>query len=499
MDALAILEVETRTVDAIGSAQAKRQQKSGAFDKVLKQKEQPRQLETPRISTAKQAEAGNCSRDERVDCEKAVLAVEQVQKEVSNSGEIAVAKESEVQSLVDWLMTIISPVGGETETEESTVATEDALAEVEMILTQLVEQVPLEDLQGLNLEIADGDLFGPLVDTTAMDNSELAESIEALAAMLMAVPQQQSAPVEVKVMAAARELLQQVIVAANAVSTVAEKGAVTEVEDSLLTAKNGLSEVAVVVEKIDPRFAGLLQPRTDQVQVQPDTSRQHSAPLHGNEQQEPLELMAETVAPQVKLEAEQSASVNDKQGLDSLLAAVAKGTHTQGLPPVHVAATSRVAPQTQMVQLPSGQQVSDGQICDQVVTQLTGSINGESGRMVLRLQPAELGSLKLEITIEGDRIRANLHAQTQQVQEVLERNLPQLRNALAEQGLKIDQFQVTSNNSEQQGQFDNLSQQQHDSSRQQNELQQNVVEGEELSIPLAHLMQNGGGGISLHV
>ncbi|MCK5912421.1 MAG: flagellar hook-length control protein FliK, partial [Desulfuromusa sp.] len=145
--------------------------------------------------------------------------------------------------------------------------------------------------------------------------------------------------------------------------------------------------------------------------------------------------------------------------------------------------------------------VTEGQIFDQVVTQLSGSVNGESGRMVLRLQPAELGSLKLELMVEGDRVRANLHAQSQQVQEVLERNLPQLRNALAEQGLKIDQFQVTiDKNHDQQSQFENLAQQQQNngSERQPGWHQQNL-EQEEQVIPLAHLMQNGGGGISLHV
>ena len=156
-------------------------------------------------------------------------------------------------------------------------------------------------------------------------------------------------------------------------------------------------------------------------------------------------------------------------------------------------------PQTPTIHLPSGQQVTESQIFDQVVTQLSGSINGESGRMVLRLQPAELGSLKLEIMIEGDRVRANFHAQSQQVQEVLERNLPQLRNALAEQGLKIDQFQVNVDQRQKGGQFESLAQQQQHGSDKQPGWHQQTEEQEERSIPLAHLMQNGGGGISLHV
>jgi flagellar hook-length control protein FliK len=102
--------------------------------------------------------------------------------------------------------------------------------------------------------------------------------------------------------------------------------------------------------------------------------------------------------------------------------------------------------------------------------------------------------------VEGDRVRANLHAQSAQVQEVIERNLPQLRNALAEQGLKIDQFQVDVDRNQQGSQFENFAQQNQnqDSSSQQQDWQQDL-EAEEQVIPLAHLVQNNGGGISLRV
>jgi flagellar hook-length control protein FliK len=166
---------------------------------------------------------------------------------------------------------------------------------------------------------------------------------------------------------------------------------------------------------------------------------------------------------------------------------------TQGLDAV------KAMPQTPMVQLSNGYQISESQIFDQVVTQLSGSVNGESGRMVLRLQPAELGSLRLELKIEGDRVQAHLHAQTHQVQEVLERNLPQLRSALAEQGLKIDQFLVNVDQRQAEGQFDGQTQYQQQGAERQSDRYPHDHDSEEQMIPLAHLMQNGGGGISLHV
>jgi flagellar hook-length control protein FliK len=122
--------------------------------------------------------------------------------------------------------------------------------------------------------------------------------------------------------------------------------------------------------------------------------------------------------------------------------------------------------------------------------------------MVLRLHPAELGSLRIELMVEGDKVRANLHAQTQQVQEVLERNLGQLRNALAEQGLKIDHFQVSSDarQNQQQGQAEDLTHQRRQAEQSaRNKRDKEEPLSEDRTIPLAHLIQNGGRGISLHV
>jgi flagellar hook-length control protein FliK len=59
------------------------------------------------------------------------------------------------------------------------------------------------------------------------------------------------------------------------------------------------------------------------------------------------------------------------------------------------------------------------------------------------MHPVELGELKLELVVERDTVRAHLVAQTQQVQDVLERHMPRLREALELQGLKLDDIQVS--------------------------------------------------------
>ncbi len=265
-------------------------------------------------------------------------------------------------------------------------------------------------------------------------------------------------------------------------------------------------------DEIDPRFAGLLNVRqqsrsgsdasTVPVNGQKNSEQVASgsavtteaSPAEGLEAQVPAQSQAAVPSqPQVEAGPQQATAHNVTQSQGQAQLA---GLNAQ---PQANGVQVSVQPQAQQVfTLASGTQVSESQIFDQVVTHISGSANGETGRMVVRLNPAELGSLKLDLQVEGDKVRANIHAQSQQVQEVIERNLPQLRNALAEQGLKIDQFQVSVDQQQDQNRFAGQQQQQsrNSSARQ---IWHNEGTAEEQSIPLAHLVQNGGGGISLHV
>jgi len=88
--------------------------------------------------------------------------------------------------------------------------------------------------------------------------------------------------------------------------------------------------------------------------------------------------------------------------------------------------------------------VPEEQVYQQVASRLT-LVGGERhSRMTMRLYPEELGQVKLDLTVEGDRVRLHLHAQNQQVQEVLEKYLPRLRESFEQQGLKLEDAQVTS-------------------------------------------------------
>lgn len=82
-------------------------------------------------------------------------------------------------------------------------------------------------------------------------------------------------------------------------------------------------------------------------------------------------------------------------------------------------------------------------ILDQVLDQMPLNRLGDKSRVVIRLHPEELGEVKLDLVMEKDQLKAHLVTQTQQVQEILEKHLPRLQEALHNQGVKLDNIQVS--------------------------------------------------------
>jgi flagellar hook-length control protein FliK len=65
-----------------------------------------------------------------------------------------------------------------------------------------------------------------------------------------------------------------------------------------------------------------------------------------------------------------------------------------------------------------------------------------SGTVRLRLSPRELGSLRLEIAVRGGAMTARVEAETTTARNLLLDNLPALRDRLAQQDIKVKQFDV---------------------------------------------------------
>ncbi|WP_017444781.1 flagellar hook-length control protein FliK [Gayadomonas joobiniege] len=69
----------------------------------------------------------------------------------------------------------------------------------------------------------------------------------------------------------------------------------------------------------------------------------------------------------------------------------------------------------------------------------------------LRLDPADLGSMKIQLNLSGDQASVSMLVQNQQARDLLEQSLPKLREMLQEQGLELADADVSQQQDWQQG------------------------------------------------
>lgn len=93
--------------------------------------------------------------------------------------------------------------------------------------------------------------------------------------------------------------------------------------------------------------------------------------------------------------------------------------------------------------LPSGTIVHEEEIIRQLTDKFQLSGKNMDTRINLKLHPAELGELKIDLTVKEGSIKANIVAQSQQTLEILEKNIPKLKALLESQGFSIDQISIT--------------------------------------------------------
>jgi flagellar hook-length control protein FliK len=76
------------------------------------------------------------------------------------------------------------------------------------------------------------------------------------------------------------------------------------------------------------------------------------------------------------------------------------------------------------------------------VARAFAAANERDGEVHLRLSPPELGSLKLDIRVTEGVLTAHLQTETQAAKTALIDNLPALRERLADQGIRVERFDV---------------------------------------------------------
>ena len=62
--------------------------------------------------------------------------------------------------------------------------------------------------------------------------------------------------------------------------------------------------------------------------------------------------------------------------------------------------------------------------------------------MIIQLKPEHLGELTFKVTVEAGVVTASFHSNNPEVRSIIEASLPQLRQDMANQGLKVDNVGV---------------------------------------------------------
>jgi flagellar hook-length control protein FliK len=78
----------------------------------------------------------------------------------------------------------------------------------------------------------------------------------------------------------------------------------------------------------------------------------------------------------------------------------------------------------------------------QIIRSITYLAGGDSKEMLVRLEPPELGRLQLRLALSNGELSARMLVDNHKVKELVESQLPQLRQGLQDQGFQVDKLLV---------------------------------------------------------
>jgi flagellar hook-length control protein FliK len=143
------------------------------------------------------------------------------------------------------------------------------------------------------------------------------------------------------------------------------------------------------------------------------------------------------LGPGTKLAADEPVSRSTK-GRDAEMVAASSvvASPVSTLPSTAVAAPTPTAPTTEP------RHVAPEVVLNQVAKALKAVVKEKSNEVVLRLDPPDMGHIKVRLTSEMGGLSASFHAESNAVKAVLETNLPALHTALNEAGVSVQQMSI---------------------------------------------------------
>ena len=82
------------------------------------------------------------------------------------------------------------------------------------------------------------------------------------------------------------------------------------------------------------------------------------------------------------------------------------------------------------------------EVIAQIVNKTQLAAGAKNTEMIIQLKPEHLGELTFKVTVEAGVVTASFHSNNPEVRSIIEASLPQLRQDMANQGLKVDNVGV---------------------------------------------------------
>lgn len=246
------------------------------------------------------------------------------------------------------------------------------------------------------------------------------------------------------------ETLQNLVLMANseqdAVVLLTDAELLTAVNDLIGQVEQLLQEAGVTPEELvnaleDPNFEAMVEEALDKLNVETEEVEEESTTVENTLSTEVKET---DVTSDTKLQTERKDNGTPENKQDSKDSTDVDNFSNQFIQNLTKAAEEigEVTGQKDMVQMIR-------EIADQIMEKVKVSVTAETTSLEIVLTPEELGKVNLTVSAEQDgTMKAKFVTENELAREAIERNLVQFKEALQEQGLKVDTIEVTVGNFE---------------------------------------------------
>ncbi len=333
--------------------------------------------------------------------------------------------------------------------------TQEQFAEIVFTLRKMLQAFESSREQGMPIELPTGTVQGEGIDALADVLRVSVFKIEVASSMLgIAEPVQKQVAMQMEVFQASG------IVQATDPSTIMMASQHTErLFQGMFSGDKTSSELTALVQQVKKLLA---EHGEDTSGITVATSSDvKSAPLKGDLQQFDATVYRAMlkIDKEVKVEQENGQAViaGDKEGpvkLAKPIITVAQDPAVvKGAQDADTNAVSAVQPGVQFgTAIGSETRISstlmrmtDETVMEQITGKLQTAVRSGMSEVRIQLRPESLGEVSMRIRMEGDVVLAKIEVQNQQVKEIMERNLPMLKDALAQQNLNTGAFDVQVN------------------------------------------------------